>query len=578
MASLVSAGVSVTVTDESFFIPAAAATVPLIFIATADEKTQPDGTSQAAGTYEYNVVRTVTSLKQSVQLYGVPRFLTDSNGSAHHGDARNEYGLMALNQFLSVGNMAYVVRANVNLDDSITSIRTLWNSTLTDASSLLESLVAAYISEYNTTNGYISSSSNYKVAVTRTELLSLVDTAMTDVWAKFSFKNCETDFMTNATSSPLAVYSNGYSSAAVGTGYVGFEGLAAAWETDSLGSALATGWTAAEASNMLLNAADSYKFTISFLNKTSLGSNDANRRLAIVTALASVINSNEDVRAESYEYNLILCPGFPELANEMVNLSTDIGDEAFVIADTPFDKDPDAVVTWASTTFRQHSTNIAYYYPHGIRTNLDGNTVFVAASGIALVTIANNDDQAYLWFPPAGTRRGSVTTVTDVGYVSGTLGTATTFVPVALNQGQRDNMYKYYTNLNPIVYFPDRGIIVWGQKTSPSAASAMDRVNVVRLIMYIRRKLRKNTMPFVFEPNDKLTRDSLKAMVDSFLSDLVTKRGLYDFATVCDESNNTATRIDNNELYVDIALKPVRAAEFIYIPIRVVATSASLTS
>ena len=115
MASLVSAGVSVTVTDESFFIPATATTVPLFIIATAGHKTQMDGETEAAGTYEHGVVRTVTSVSQSLQLYGVPRFLEDAAGNPMHGDARNEYGLLALNQYLGVGNKAYVVRANVQL-------------------------------------------------------------------------------------------------------------------------------------------------------------------------------------------------------------------------------------------------------------------------------------------------------------------------------------------------------------------------------------------------------------------------------------------------------------------------------
>jgi phage tail sheath protein FI len=83
-------------------------------------------------------------------------------------------------------------------------------------------------------------------------------------------------------------------------------------------------------------------------------------------------------------------------------------------------------------------------------------------------------------------------------------------------------------------------------------------------------------MSFIFEPNDQLTRDNLKATVDAFLGDLIVKRGLYDFATVCDESNNTPDRIDRNEMYIDVALKPVRAAEFLYIPIRIVATGAQI--
>ena len=87
-------------------------------------------------------------------------------------------------------------------------------------------------------------------------------------------------------------------------------------------------------------------------------------------------------------------------------------------------------------------------------------------------------------------------------------------------------------------------------------------------MMYIKRQLRKNTMSFVFEPNDQLTRDNLKAVVDNFLGDIMVKRGLYDFVTVCDETNNTPSRIDRNELWVDIAIEPVKAIEFIYIPLR----------
>lgn len=577
MANLVSAGVSVTVTDESFFIPAAAATVPLIFLATADEKKQPDGVTDAAGTFESNVIRTITSLKQSTQLYGVPRFLTDSSGQAQHGDVRNEYGLVALNQFLGIGNMAYVIRANVNLNDNLSDIRHMWDIAMQESAYVLENITNTYLNEYNTSNGYVSSSPDFKVTVTRTELLSLAATATQQVWDKFSFRNLQADFVTDHTASPLSVYSNGYNNPPVGVGYLGLTGIAINWETNHLGSVVTTGWTPNEAGNTLLSAADAFKFTSEFLNKTSLGANDAARRVAVVTALQASVNSNTDIRSETYEFNLILCPGFPELANEMLNLSIDIMEEAMVIADTPFDKNPEDVVNWAATTARQTSRNVAYYYPHGVTSNLDGSQIFVAASGVALRTIAYSDEVSELWFAPAGTRRGMVSAVDDVGYITGTLGTATTFNPVALNQGQRDNLYKYFTNINPIVFFPGRGIVVWGQKTSAPDASALDRINVARMVMYIRRQLRKNTMSFVFEPNDQLTRDNLKAVVDSFLGDLIVKRGLYDFATVCDTSNNTPDRIDRNEMYIDIALKPVRAAEFIYIPIRIVATGASLT-
>ena len=328
---------------------------------------------------------------------------------------------------------------------------------------------------------------------------------------------------------------------------------------------------------VLFAVGDEFIVTLTHVNVTApLGANDAAKRVAITTALAAEINMNPEVRSEIYEYNLILCPGYPEVVGDLVALSNTINDEAFVIADVPVSKTPEQAATWALTTERTTSANVAYYYPWGLASNLDGVNVCIAPSGIALRTYTYSDNQSYVWFAPAGFRRGSVTGVTSVGYVSGTFGTATTFVETNLNQGQRDNLYEYFKNINPIVFFPGNGLIVWGQKTSYGAASALDRVNVMRLLMYIKRALRKGAFPFVFEPNDKITRDDLKAMADGFLNDIMAKRGLYDFVTLCDTSNNTPYIIDNNELYMDVALKPVKAAEFIYIPIRVLSTGAAM--
>lgn len=107
------------------------------------------------------------------------------------------------------------------------------------------------------------------------------------------------------------------------------------------------------------------------------------------------------------------------------------------------------------------------------------------------------------------------------------------------------------------------------KKTRARNASALDRINVSRLVVYMRRQLDLLARPFLFEPNDAQTRRELKAATESFLLELVGQRALYDFIVVCDETNNTPARIDRNELWLDIAVEPVKAVEFIYIPLRV---------
>ena len=583
MATLVSPGVSVTVTDESFFIPVSAPTVPLFFIATADEKLRPDGVTPAEGTYEYDVVRTVTSLSQSTQLFGVPRFLEDAGtGDPHHGDARNEYGLFALNQFLGIGNRAYVVRTNVNLNDDLADIRDMWDAKMLESKVVLENLIQSFLNEKDAIAQNLPGTTT---TVTAAEFQDLTRTATTDLFDSYSFSNTDTDFFGSVSvASALNVYGSGYGVAATGV-YDGFDYI-----SGNLGSypgfpggATVTGeFTPQEGGDFLVAAADDFKFTIEFLNQTSLGANDAARRVAIATAFQASINSNTDIRSENFDYNLILCPGYPEVADELLTLVADMQDEALVISDTPMNLNPDGITNpstgWAATVNRQRSTHIAYYYPSALASNLDGKNVVCAASGVALRTYTYSDNVSFLWFAPAGIRRGLITGISNIGYVSGELGTPTTFVEVSLNPGQRDALYQYAASgdINPLVFFPGSGFLIWGQKTSAPAASAMDRVNVSRLIKYIKRQLRRNTLSFVFEPNDQLTRDNLKAVIDGFLGDLIVKRGLYDFATICDESNNTPDRIDRNEMYVDIALKPVKAAEFIYIPIRIVATGAEI--
>ena len=123
-------------------------------------------------------------------------------------------------------------------------------------------------------------------------------------------------------------------------------------------------------------------------------------------------------------------------------------------------------------------------------------------------------------------------------------------------------------HVNPLTFLTGSGLVAYGQYTRQLTASSLDRVNVARLVVYLRRQLSLLAKPYVFEPNDTITRNEIKNAAEQLLLELVGQRAIYDFLVVCDTSNNTPARIDRSELYLDIAIEPVKAVEFIYIPLR----------
>ena len=137
---------------------------------------------------------------------------------------------------------------------------------------------------------------------------------------------------------------------------------------------------------------------------------------------------------------------------------------------------------------------------------------------------------------------------------------------MTINEGMRDTLYA--SNVNPITFISGAGLVNFGQKTRQLTASALDRINVARLVIFLRSQLNTLAKPYLFEPNDRITRDEIKAAAETLMLELVGLRALYDFLVVCDETNNTPARIDRNELYLDIAIEPVKSVEFIYIPLR----------
>lgn len=298
------------------------------------------------------------------------------------------------------------------------------------------------------------------------------------------------------------------------------------------------------------------------------------QRVCVVKAMSAAVVATEDLRSELVYFNLMAAPGYPELMDELVTLNTQQKEVSFIVGDTPKRLSPAGieVTKWAKNEKAAPngedglSTNSVYsavYYPWGLGTNIDGAEVMIPPSTIALCTMAYSDSVSYPWFAPAGFQRGVVSVATTVGYLDAT----GQFRPTLLNPGQRDNLYG--NKINPIAFIPGRGLVVYGQKTLSPLSSALDRINVARLANYLKYNLDNLMKPYLFEQNDQQTRDSVKLTVTRFLAGLVTLRALEDFAVLCDETNNTPERRDQNQLWVDILIKPLKAIEFIYVPVRI---------
>ena len=307
-------------------------------------------------------------------------------------------------------------------------------------------------------------------------------------------------------------------------------------------------------------------------------------RKVIVSQIKSEIDTNQAIREDQRGFNIIACPGYPEAIANMITLNNDRKDTAFIIGDTPLrlEANATAITNWANNAAGASDNGdeglvsgndyLGVFYPAGQTTDNTGKNIVVPASHMILRVFAHNDNVAYPWFAPAGTRRGIVDNATSVGYIDAMSGE---FQVVSLTESVRDSMFT--AQINPITFFSGTGLLNYGNQTKTAINSALDRINVSRLVVYLRTQLDTLAKPFIFEPNDTLTRNEIKQSIESFLLELVGQRALYDYLVVCDETNNTATRIDQNELYVDIAIEPVKSVEFIYIPLRIYNTGGIAT-
>lgn len=221
--------------------------------------------------------------------------------------------------------------------------------------------------------------------------------------------------------------------------------------------------------------------------------------------------------------------------------------------------------TGKSRTAAINSSYCAIYWPHvKIFSTFDGKDRFYDPSIFGARQMAFTDAVADSWFAPAGFRRGRLTKPSET--------------EVKLNQGDRDSLYSGGNVINPIVNFPQQGITIFGQRTTQRNPTALDRINVRRLMIYIRKVILLATQRFVFEPNDEFTWSQIEGVLNPFLDDIRRRRGITEFRVVCDETVNTPLRVDRNELWTKVLVKPTKTAEILIFEINLTNQSAQLGS
>ena len=266
--------------------------------------------------------------------------------------------------------------------------------------------------------------------------------------------------------------------------------------------------------------------------------------------------SNKD----EYQFNVLLAPGVTlgnTAASTMISTCEDRGD-AIAIVDT---KTYGSTVSSATSAAAGQSSNYAATYWPWIQlySSALGKAVWSPASTVMGGVLAFNDQVGAEWFAPAGLNRGGVPSVLKAER--------------KLSQNDRDNLYN--GNVNPLATFPGEGVVVFGQKTLQRKATALDRVNVRRLLIALKDFIGQVGKNLVFEQNTNVTRNRFLAQVNPYLESVVQRQGLYAYKVVMDETNNTADVIDRNQLVGQIYIQPTKTAEFIILNFNVLPTGAT---
>ena len=271
--------------------------------------------------------------------------------------------------------------------------------------------------------------------------------------------------------------------------------------------------------------------------------------------------SNQD----DYQFNLLVTPGLIDTTQTSqmttaLNNTQMRGDSIYIMDLVPYASTITAVNTQANA---RNSSYGAAYWPWLQTIDPDlGDQVWVPASAMIPGVYAFNDNASEPWFAPAGINRGGLTTVIRPER--------------KLSQSNRDSLYS--NKVNPIASFPGVGTVVYGQKTLQRQASALDRVNVRRLLIALKSYIGQVAQTLVFEQNTAATRNNFLAIVNPYLETVVQRQGLYAFKVVMDDSNNTPDVVDRNQMIGAIYLQPTKTAEFIILDFNVLPTGATFPS
>ena len=264
---------------------------------------------------------------------------------------------------------------------------------------------------------------------------------------------------------------------------------------------------------------------------------------------------------DDYQYNIISVPGlyqsdYSSTTNTLISNTEDRGDNIIVLDLEAYNSSITATTTTAASLDTSYA---AAYWPWCMVTDPDsGQRVWVPASTLIPGVYAANDRTAEAWFAPAGINRGGLGVVVQAER--------------KLTQSNRDTLY--VGKVNPIATFPGRGVVVFGQKTLQTQASALDRVNVRRLLIALKNFISQISDNLVFEQNTAATRNVFLGQVNPYLESVQQRQGLYAFKVVMNDSNNGPEVIDRNELRGAIYIQPTKTAEFIYLDFNILPTGA----